>query len=155
MARDGVGQARAQHHEMMLALAFRSAHRAAHRIIKPAKLALGSRIHIAAHAHHHGMRLIIEIQTVVDQLLDVDIGEAAVEGPAAAGAVATVFATAKVPSAFARTISTGPVSAAAFTGRTIGTTLAFFAAATRGSRRPIFTPRRTVATRFLPGRVRG
>ena len=42
MPRDGVRQARAQHDELMLALAFRSAHRPAHRVIQAPQLALGA-----------------------------------------------------------------------------------------------------------------
>src|SRR5580704_18525 len=59
----------------MLALAFGGARGAPHGIVEPAKLALGSGIHVA-HAAHHDVGLIIQIQAIGDQLLDIDFGRA-------------------------------------------------------------------------------
>ena len=42
MPRDGVRQPRAQHHELVLALALRRAHGAPHRVVQPPQLALGA-----------------------------------------------------------------------------------------------------------------
>jgi hypothetical protein len=83
VARNGVSQPRAQHDEVMLAVAFRSAYRAADGVIKPAQLALGAAIHIA-HTRHYGMGLVIEIQTVGHQLFEFDFAKA-VKGPGTAG----------------------------------------------------------------------
>src|SRR5258708_30791343 len=72
MPRDGIRQSRAQHHELMLPLAFGSPHRAPHRVVQAAQLALGAGIHIA-HARHHRVRMIVQIQAVADQLFDIDL----------------------------------------------------------------------------------
>ena len=45
--RDGVSQARAQHHELVLPLAFGRAHGAPHGAVQAAQLALGAGIHVA------------------------------------------------------------------------------------------------------------
>ena len=86
MAGDGIRQARAQHDELVLALVFRRTHGAADGAVKPAQLALGSGIHVA-HAADDAVRLVVQIQTVGDQLLEIDfgrtIGTAAVRGRAA------------------------------------------------------------------------
>src|SRR6476646_4872786 len=58
----------------MLPLGFRRAHRSANSVIQAPQLALGAAIHIA-HANHYGMRLIIQIQAVGNQLLQFDLGE--------------------------------------------------------------------------------
>jgi hypothetical protein len=65
MTRDGISQTSAQHHELMLPLAFRSANGAPDSIIKTPQLALGPRIHIP-HAHNDDVRLIVEIKAVGD-----------------------------------------------------------------------------------------
>jgi hypothetical protein len=70
--RDGVGQARAQHDEFMLALVLRGAVGATHGVVKPPQLALGARIHVA-HAADYAVRLVVEIQAVGDQLLQLDL----------------------------------------------------------------------------------
>src|SRR5580692_7761807 len=57
----------------MLALAFGGARGAPDGIVEPAKLALGSGIHVA-HAAHHDVGLIIQIEAIGDQLLDIDFG---------------------------------------------------------------------------------
>src|SRR5262249_51651037 len=46
-----------------------------HGVIQPAQLALGTAVHIA-HASHHRVRLIVEIQAVRDELFQFDIGRA-------------------------------------------------------------------------------
>ena len=60
VARDGVREARAQHDELVLALAFRRSRGAAHGVVETAQLAARARIQIV-HAAHHDMRLIVEI----------------------------------------------------------------------------------------------
>src|SRR5216684_4439653 len=75
MARDSVRQPRAQHHELLLALAFRRANRAAHCIIETPQLALGPGVHVA-HAAYHSVRLVVEIQRIRDQFLDIHVGRA-------------------------------------------------------------------------------
>src|SRR6516162_1549312 len=104
MTRDGVSQARAQHHELMLPLAFGRAHRAAYRAVETPQLALGAAIHIA-HAADDGVCLIIEIETIADEFLELDFGWA-FESALAAIAAAAITAIATVSP-----ISTGAIAA--------------------------------------------
>src|SRR5258708_19506837 len=90
MARNGVSQPRAQHHELLLSLAFRCANRAAHGIVETPQLALGPGVHVA-HAAYHSVRLVVEIQRIRDQFLDIHVGRA-IE-PGAVTATATVVPT--------------------------------------------------------------
>jgi hypothetical protein len=89
MARDGIRQARAQHHELMLPIALRSAHCSPHGIVQTPELALGAAIHIA-HASHDGVRVVIQVQTVGDQLVDVDFRRRFERTPATGTASAVV-----------------------------------------------------------------
>src|SRR6187397_786708 len=73
VAGDCVGQARAQHNELMLAVALSGTAGPAHGIVKPAELALGAGIHIAQ-AIYDGMCLVVQIQAVANQLFELDIG---------------------------------------------------------------------------------
>ncbi len=137
MARDGVRQTRAQHHELMLPLALGRAHRPPHRVIQAAELALGAGIHVA-HAGHDGVRLVVQIQAVGDQFFQLDL-RSHLEWPATAGPVA---AWASVVSS----ISAGTVTMRTSPWRTItafpASTLPLFAAAAIvGTRRTIFAPR--------------
>ncbi len=143
MPRDGVGQAGAEHDELVLAFGFRSAGGAAHRVVEAAKLAAGTGIHVA-HAADDDVGLVIEIEAVADELFKFDLGrtvEAAFATPITttlptpittgtitttvapgtaitAGASATISTgTVTTRTATAWTISTGPT--AAFAGRTI------------------------------------
>src|ERR1035437_1353440 len=106
VARDGVGQAGAQHDELMLPLAFRRPHGTPHGTVETPELALGARIHIA-HAAHDGMRLVVQVQAVADELLQLDFrrafGTAAIESAAVTtAAISTAIA--------ARTFTTGAVA---------------------------------------------
>src|SRR5579862_7787505 len=58
----------------MLTLGFRRTHRSPHGVVQAPQLALGAAVHIA-HANHDGMRLIVQIQAVGNQLLQFDLGE--------------------------------------------------------------------------------
>ncbi len=69
---NGIGQPCSDHDEFMLAVAFRGAGGAPDCIVEPAKLALCAGIHIA-HPAHNDMSLIVEIETVCDQFLDIDL----------------------------------------------------------------------------------
>src|SRR5580700_3121901 len=73
VAGNSVSEARPNHDELMLALAFGGARGTPDGIVEPAKLALGSGVHVA-HAAHHDVGLIIQIEAVGDQLLDIDFG---------------------------------------------------------------------------------
>src|SRR3954447_18195571 len=73
MARNRVRQAGANHDKLVLALAFRSAGCPADGIVQSAQLTLRSGVHIA-HPAHHNVRLVVEIQTITDQLVQVDFG---------------------------------------------------------------------------------
>src|SRR5581483_4699921 len=88
--RDRIRQARAQHDEFVLALVFRRSHGAAHGAVKTPQLALGARIHIA-HAADNSVRLVVQVQTVGDQLLQFDLRRP-VGTPAAVPAVPTPVA---------------------------------------------------------------
>src|ERR1035437_4244966 len=94
VARDGIGQAGAQHDELMLPLAFRRPHGTPYGTVETPELALGARIHIA-HAAHDGMRLIVQVQAVADELFQLDFrrafGTAAIES-APLAAISTVAA---------------------------------------------------------------
>src|SRR6202167_1784771 len=72
MPRDGVSQARTQHHEFVLALAVRRAHRAPHGAIKPPQLALGAGVHIA-HAADDAVCLVVQIKTVRHEFFQLDL----------------------------------------------------------------------------------
>src|SRR5208283_6219293 len=89
---DGVGQARAQHHELLLALVFGSAAGAADGVIETPELALGSGVHIA-HAAHHSVGLVVQVQRIADELVDIDLGRALETATVAAAVSATVAAT--------------------------------------------------------------
>src|ERR1019366_278773 len=69
----------------MLPLAFRRAHGTPYGTVEAPELALGARIHVA-HAAHDGMRLVVQVQAVADQLLQLDFrrafGTAAIESAA-------------------------------------------------------------------------
>jgi hypothetical protein len=52
----------------MLPLGFGRSHRSPHGVVQPPQLAFGAAIHIA-HANHHGMRLVVQVQAVRNQLL--------------------------------------------------------------------------------------
>src|SRR5258708_28829546 len=97
MARNGVSQPRAQHHELLLSLAFRCANCAAHCIVETPQLALGPGVHVA-HAAYHSVRLVVEIQRIRDQLLDIHVGRA-IE-PGAVTATSPVVATVASAAAF-------------------------------------------------------
>src|SRR5262245_55038754 len=75
----------------MLPLALRGTHRAAHRAIQPAQLALGPRIHIT-HPAHYRVRLVVQIQTVADKFLQFDLGWALGPSPIAPTVIAAVSA---------------------------------------------------------------
>src|SRR5258708_26031985 len=75
MARDGVSQPCAQHHELLLTLAFRCADRAAHCIVETPQLAFGPGVHVAP-AAYHSVRLVVEIHRIRDQFLDIHVGRA-------------------------------------------------------------------------------
>ena len=72
MARDGISQARAQHDEFVLAFVFRRARGAANGVIETPQRAARAGIHIAD-SHHDRVGLVIQIQTVADQLVEIDI----------------------------------------------------------------------------------
>src|SRR4029078_11948753 len=134
MARNGIGQARAQHDEVMLAFALGSAHRPPHRIIQPTQLALGAGIHVA-HAGYDGVGLVIQIQTVGDQFFQFDF-RSHLEGTAATGSV-----TAPVTSVAAGTVTMRPIAGgtvAAFT--TSNLTPLTARRATLRTRRTFFAP---------------
>jgi hypothetical protein len=161
MPRDGVGQPRAQHHKLMLPFGFRRTHGPADGIIQTPQLALGAAIHIP-HANDHGMRLIVEVQAVGDQLLQFDIGREAIKGPATAAGTAfmTSFMTGSTFTAAGSTIRTPlaartstrtaaiPATLAWGTRRTIATRLARFAAVA------MLGDERFLLLRVAPGGVR-
>src|SRR5579864_9382274 len=95
VARNGVREARAQHHELVLALIFGRPVSTAHGVVQPPQLALGGGVHIA-HAADDAVRLIVQIEAVADQLLQIDLGRTFETG---AAIVATVT-TAVIPAAF-------------------------------------------------------
>jgi hypothetical protein len=142
MARDGVGQARAQHHELVLALTLRRAYRPADCIIETAKLALGPAIHVP-HARDHGMGLIVQVKTVGDELFELDVGRA-FEGTASAGTASTfttVAVTAGTIAAIAimrRPVATGPVSSLSFATRAIPTLARWTSILAVAAWRPVF-----------------
>ena len=72
MARDGIRQSGAKHDELMLALILRRANGPTNSAIKPSELGAGGRIHVA-NSTDNGMRLVIEIEAVGNQLLEVDL----------------------------------------------------------------------------------
>src|SRR5579883_2236964 len=128
VARDGVGQSRAQHDKFVLAFTFRRADGTPHRAVEAAQLALGAGIHVA-HAAHDRVRLIIQVEAVADELFELDFGRtfgtSAVE--AARSAISTVAARSAIsaagPVAARSTISAGSAAAAT---RTVAARSAFF-----------------------------
>src|ERR1035438_1870949 len=94
--RHGVGEGRAQHDELVLPLAFGGAYGAAYGAVEAPQLALGAGIHVA-HAADNGVRLVVQVEAVADQLFEFDFGrslhaiavEAAPVSAIAAGAFAT------------------------------------------------------------------
>src|SRR5580704_15060301 len=115
--RDGIRQARAQHHKLLLAFIFRCSHGPTHRVIQTAQLALGTGIHVA-HAADHAVRLIIQVQRIGDQLLDIDLGRALEPAP-----VTTAVATPIAPATFAAPIAMRTTTA--FAATTTGSASAF------------------------------
>src|SRR5262249_62157171 len=109
MTRDGVRQARAQHHELMLPLAFGRAHGAAYRAVETPQLALRAAIHIA-HAADDGVCLIIEIETIADEFLELDFGRAFESAVAAISAAAITAIATRPPGS--------PISTRAIASRT-------------------------------------
>ena len=75
MPGNGIRQTRAQHDELMLTLALRRADGAAHGVVQPPELALGAAIHIP-HAGDNGVRLIVEIQAVGNELFQFNVRRA-------------------------------------------------------------------------------
>src|SRR5215469_10971914 len=75
MARDCIGQAGAQHDELLLALAFGRADGTPYRIVQTPELALGARIHVA-HSAHDAVRLVVEVEGIGDELFEVDFRRA-------------------------------------------------------------------------------
>src|SRR5215469_16947453 len=73
--RDGVCQPRAQHDELVLPLALRRPHGPPHRAVQAAQLALGARIHVA-HAADDGVRLVVQVEAVADELVELDFRRA-------------------------------------------------------------------------------
>jgi hypothetical protein len=74
MARNRISQSRAQHHKLVLALRFRSARGAPDSAVQPAQLTARAGIHIA-HPADDGVRLVVQIKTVVNQLVELDFTE--------------------------------------------------------------------------------
>ena len=83
MPRDRVSQARPQHHELVLPFVLGRARRPPHGVVKTPQLAARAGIQIAHAAHHH-VRLVIQIQAVADQLFEIDLRRA-FHAPVAAG----------------------------------------------------------------------
>src|SRR5690349_12014822 len=112
VSRDGISKPRAQHHELLLPLALRSAHRAAHGIVQAAQLASGAGIHVA-HAADYGVGLVVQVQRIRDQLFDIDISEAfetaAVARTSAAATIVPTGTSTFAPSAL-RTATTLPAA---------------------------------------------
>ena len=96
MARDGIRQARAQHHELLLALIFGRANRAAHRIIKTAQLALGPGVHVA-HAADYAVGLIVQVERIGDQFFDIDLRRSFKAATVATAVAASIRASTLAP----------------------------------------------------------
>jgi hypothetical protein len=96
----------------MLTFVFRSACGAPHGIVQAAQCASGAGIHIAD-ADYDGVRLVIQIQAVVDQLFEIDILREIEASTAGARASVTVTASFTTGSAFR------PSFARAFTRATL------------------------------------
>src|SRR5438094_503828 len=133
MPRNRISQTRAQHDEMMLALTLGSANRAPHCVIEPAQLALGAGIHVA-HASHHGVRLIVEIQAVGNQFFQLDLRRHLKRSAAAGTSFASIPTRAPVVAASFTPVAWRTIPVRAVTGRPVATfttaTLALFTAAT-------------------------
>src|SRR5947208_8634648 len=114
MACNGVGEARPQHDEFVLAFVLGCTHRAANCVIKAAQLALGSRVHVA-HAADHDVRLVVQVQAVGHQLLEIDLGRAVEPWTAS---FAPALATFPSFSSTAFAAGTGRSAFAALAGRT-------------------------------------
>src|ERR1019366_4778066 len=122
VARDGIGQARAQHDELVLPLALRRPHGTPHGAVESAQLALGARIHVT-HAAHDGVCLVVQVQAVADQLLQLDFrrafGTAAIEAAAVASVSAITTAAITTAAVAAGTVAAWPVAARTIAARTI------------------------------------
>ena len=73
MARDGIRETRAEHHELVLAFAFRRTGGPPYRVVETAQLAACTRIQIV-HAADHDVGLVIQIKAVTHQLVEIDFG---------------------------------------------------------------------------------
>src|SRR5262249_25461889 len=120
-----VCQTRPQHDECMLPFAFRCAGRPPHGVVKPPQRAARAGIEIAHPADHH-VRLIVEVQAVVDQFVQIDLRRTLTPlapiaaRPPVAAAITTVAApiartsasvtTTTAPTAPLRTILAVPIS---------------------------------------------
>jgi hypothetical protein len=120
MARNGVGQARAHHHEFVLAFGFHSPRGPAHGVVETAQLAARAGIHIA-HAAHNDVRLVVQVKAVGNQLVNIDFGRtvtapvaavSALRSPATVATAITAWATA----AACRTIAARRAARATTTG---------------------------------------
>jgi hypothetical protein len=148
--RNRVREARAQHDEFMLAFALRRSGRATNRIVQTAQRAACAGIHIA-NPDNDGVRLIIEIEAVIDQLVEVNVLKSEI-ATAAAGTRASVAAG---PSFTWPAFGTIAPSRPAFAALTAGSVAFWFSTLTT-LRTPAFT-RRTALTRrsILAGRAVG
>jgi hypothetical protein len=115
MPRDGVREARAQHYELMLALALGRADSTADRVVKTPELALGAGIHIA-HAADNAVGLVVQVQAIGDQFFQLDFGEG-IEARTVAIAATAGTPVATTVTAALTTISTGPATATGSTAR--------------------------------------
>src|ERR1035437_5935044 len=133
VARDGVGQAGAQHDELMLPLAFRRPDGTPYGTVETPELALGARIHVA-HAAHDGMRLVVQVQAVADELFQLDLRRA--------------FGTATIKSS---SVAAGPIAAGTITARTVAArTIAARSGPVGGPLRAATFPRRAGFLPLLP-----
>src|SRR6185436_7230757 len=147
MTRDGVGQTGAQHHKFVLALILRSTAGPAHGVVEAPQLALSARVHIA-HSAHYSVRLIVEIETIIDQLFEVDLGRAIEPG----AVTATPFvATSTIPTAFSASIAAPVTPRWSATFATLATTAFAATTATALTRRIVRTAfaRRTILLRLV------
>jgi hypothetical protein len=115
-----VSEARAQHHEGMLAFCFGRSGGSPHGVVKTPQLATRTGIQIA-HTTHDNVRLVIQIQAVADQLVQIDLGRTfrttiAARPPVTAPVTTSVAA--RTPAAISTTLWTWtPITTTA--GRTI------------------------------------
>jgi hypothetical protein len=101
--RDGICEARPKHDERMLALVFGGPSGAANGVIQTPQGAACTGIEVA-HPAYNDVRLIIEIQAIVDQLVEVDFGRA-FETAVATGTSTSFAALATVPAGSPATVS--------------------------------------------------